>query len=48
MWRKANPRFGITIDADQFTEDCRDAQESPMEENSFLRYPLRHIADTGY
>ena len=40
VWRKANPSFGITIDAGQFAEDCREAQESPAKENSFRRYRL--------
>jgi phage terminase large subunit-like protein len=40
VWRKANPSFGITIDAEQFAEDCREAQESPAKENSFRRYRL--------
>ncbi|MCC7424456.1 MAG: terminase large subunit [Planctomycetaceae bacterium] len=40
VWRKANPGFGITISAEQFAEDCREAQESPAKENSFRRYRL--------
>lgn len=40
VWRKANPSFGVTIDAEQFAEDCREAQESPAKENSFRRYRL--------
>jgi phage terminase large subunit-like protein len=40
IWKKANPSFGITIDSDQFAEDCREAQESPAKENSFRRYRL--------
>ena len=40
VWRKANPSFGITIDAEQFAEDCQEAQESPAKENSFRRYRL--------
>lgn len=40
VWREANPSFGITIDAGQFAEDCREAQESPAKENSFRRYRL--------
>ncbi|WP_199195170.1 MULTISPECIES: terminase large subunit [Pirellulaceae] len=40
VWQKANPSFGITIDAEQFAEDCREAQESPAKENSFRRYRL--------
>jgi len=40
VWKKANPSFGITINEDQFAEDCREAQESPAKENSFRRYRL--------
>jgi len=40
VWRAANPSFGITLAADQFAEDCREAQESPAKENSFRRYRL--------
>ncbi len=40
VWRQANPSFGITISADQFAEDCREAQESPAKENTFRRYRL--------
>ena len=40
VWQKANPSFGITISAEQFAEDCREAQESPAKENSFRRYRL--------
>ncbi len=40
VWQKANPSFGVTIDAEQFAEDCREAQESPAKENSFRRYRL--------
>ena len=40
VWRKANPSFDITIDAEQFAEDCREARESPAKENSFRRYRL--------
>ena len=40
IWRRANPSFGVTIDAEQFAEDCREAQESPAKENSFRRYRL--------
>jgi phage terminase large subunit-like protein len=39
-WRKANPSFGITIKADGFASDCREAQESPAKENAFRRYRL--------
>ena len=40
VWKKANPSFGITVNADQFAEDCREAKESPAKENSFRRYRL--------
>jgi phage terminase large subunit-like protein len=40
IWRKANPSFGVTIDAEQFAEDFREAKESPAKENSFRRYRL--------
>jgi phage terminase large subunit-like protein len=40
VWRKANPSFGITLSAEQFAEDCKEAQESPAKENSFRRYRL--------
>ncbi len=40
VWRKANPSFGITIDATQFAEDCEEARQSPAKENSFRRYRL--------
>src|SRR5262245_59804602 len=40
VWKKANPSFGITISAEQFAEDCQEAQESPAKENSFRRYRL--------
>jgi len=39
-WRKANPSYAITIKADQFAEDCRQAKESPAKENAFRRYRL--------
>ena len=40
VWKAANPSFGVTIDAEQFAEDCREAQESPAKENAFRRYRL--------
>ena len=40
VWRKANPSFGITVNEDQFAEDCREARESPAKENTFRRYRL--------
>lgn len=40
IWKKANPSYAITVSADQFAEDCKEAQESPAKENSFRRYRL--------
>ena len=40
VWRAVNPSFGVTMNAEQFAEDCREAQESPAKENSFRRYRL--------
>ena len=40
IWRKANPSLGVTISEDSFASDCREAQESPVKENSFKRYRL--------
>ena len=40
VWKEANPSFGITLSADQFAGDCKEAQESPAKENSFRRYRL--------
>jgi phage terminase large subunit-like protein len=40
VWRKANPSFAVTINPEQFAEDCREARESPAKENSFRRYRL--------
>lgn len=39
-WRKANPSFGITIDADDFRAAVNEAKQSPAKENSFRRYRL--------
>ena len=46
VWQKANPSFGITINAEQFAEDCREAQESPAKENSFRRYRLNQWTES--
>jgi phage terminase large subunit-like protein len=46
VWKKANPGFGITVNADQFAEDCREAQESPAKENSFRRYRLNQWVES--
>ena len=40
VWEKANPSLGVMISLAQFTEDCREAQESPAQENNFKRYRL--------
>jgi len=40
VWRKVNPSFGVTMNAEQFAEDCLEAQASPAKENSFRRYRL--------
>jgi phage terminase large subunit-like protein len=40
VWRGANPSFGVTVSAEQFAEDCREARESAAKENSFRRYRL--------
>jgi phage terminase large subunit-like protein len=40
VWERANPSFGVTISAEQFAEDCKEAQETPARENSFRRYRL--------
>jgi phage terminase large subunit-like protein len=40
VWRRANPSFGVTLDADQFAEDCQEARQSPRKENAFRRYRL--------
>jgi phage terminase large subunit-like protein len=39
-WYKANPSMGITIDEREFSQACKEAQESPVKENSFKRYRL--------
>lgn len=39
-WRKANPSYGVTVDAVQFAEDFREAKETSHQENTFKRYRL--------
>lgn len=39
-WRKANPSFGVTINAEDFAQACKEAQDSPAKENAFRRYRL--------
>jgi phage terminase large subunit-like protein len=46
VWRKANPGFGVTVNEDQFAEDCREARESPAKENSFRRYRLNQWVES--
>jgi phage terminase large subunit-like protein len=40
QWRKANPSFGATVNADDFATACREAAENPAQENAFKRYRL--------
>ena len=40
VWEKANPSFGVTINPDDFAQECKEAQETPSLENSFKRYRL--------
>jgi phage terminase large subunit-like protein len=40
VWRKANPSFGVTVKADQFESDYKEAKASPAKENAFRRYRL--------
>ena len=40
VWKAANPSWGVTIKADTFEADCREAQEMPTQENTFRRYRL--------
>lgn len=40
VWKHANPSFGITMQADQFAEDYREALQSPRKESAFRRYRL--------
>ena len=39
-WYKANPSLGIILSEDEFAQACKEAQESPVKENSFKRYRL--------
>lgn len=45
-WRKANPSYGLTINADEFCEDAQEAANQPSSFNSFKRYSL-NIWTTG-
>lgn len=40
VWKKANPSFGITIKADAFAGECREAQRELRKQNAFRRYSL--------
>ena len=44
VWKAANPSYGITIQADQFADDFREAQQSPRKESAFRRYRLNQWA----
>lgn len=39
-WRKANPSFGITVQAADFEADVKEAEASPTQQASFKRYSL--------
>lgn len=39
-WKKANPSYGVTVFESELAEACKDAQNSPAQENSFRRYRL--------
>lgn len=39
-WEKANPSFGVTLNAEDFAEKVRAAEGSPTKENAFKRYRL--------
>lgn len=39
-WRIANPSLGEIIKLEDFRQECLEAQESPLKENSFKRYRL--------
>lgn len=39
-WLKANPSFGVTINAQDFAIDCKEAATSPRKESAFKRYSL--------
>ena len=40
VWKAANPSFGVTLDAEQMADDCREAVASPRKESAFRRYRL--------
>lgn len=46
VWHKANPSLGITIKLDDLQGACREAQNSPVKENSFRRYRLNQWTDS--
>jgi phage terminase large subunit-like protein len=45
-WRKANPSYGITINAEEFAADAKEAAKSPASTAGFKRYSL-NIWTTG-
>jgi phage terminase large subunit-like protein len=40
VWRKANPNFGVSVDAGYIASKCKKAQEDPAFENTFKRLHL--------
>lgn len=40
VWPQANPSWNVTIKADDFAQDAKEAEQSPTKLNSFLRYRL--------
>lgn len=40
VWAAANPSIGVTVTLDELGEQCRAAQQSPAQENTFRRYRL--------
>lgn len=40
VWKAANPSYGVTMDADSFAMDCKEAAGSAVKENAFKRYRL--------
>lgn len=37
-WKKANPNLGVSVKYEYLESECRKAQESPIDQNTFLRY----------
>lgn len=46
-WRKANPNMGVTVPEEFLARECRKAQETPSELNSFLRLNLNIVTDAA-